>query len=177
MIVVVGHGPSILSGLGSVINSCTVIRLKKGLIPKKQAEHFGSRTDYICGTHPTCENAAPYWHFPPKGAAGAWQNKWHDYFRSFKPGVPYKPWQPKPSTGLCAVFCAMEYLKPTELALIGCDRLLQPEKYSAKWDAVGPQCQPHDWHAENRALYGLGIKIIDLREHEQVHRQESCNGT
>jgi hypothetical protein len=163
VIVIVGHGPSILSGLGAVIDSCTVVRLKKGLPKKADPTHWGTRTDYLCGTHPAYEQGGiPYWHFPPKGG---WADHWHEYWKSLKPGVPFKPWQPKPSTGLAAVFCAMEFLKPKELAFIGCDRLMSPEKYSGKWNETGPQCQPHDWHTERRALHGLGIKIIDLREH------------
>lgn len=153
-----------------MIDSCTVVRLKKGLPRKADPHHWGTRTDYICGTHPVSPGAVPYWHFPAKAEHGAWQNKWHEYFRSFKPGVPFKPWQPKPSTGLCAVFCAMEFLKPSELAFIGCDRLMKPQKYSGKWDEAGPTCQPHDWQAEHEALYGLGIKVIDLREHGEIHR-------
>ena len=172
VIVIVGHGPSILSGLGSVIDTCTVIRLKKGL--RKDPLHWGTRTDYLCGTHPFGQPGIPYWHFPPKAAHGSWQNKWHAYFASFKPGVSFKPWHPKPSTGLAAVFCAMEFLKPEALSFVGCDRLMEPSKYSGKWNESGPTCQPHDWQAEHRALRGLGIDIINLAEsHGQIHRQES----
>jgi hypothetical protein len=139
-----------------VIDSCTVIRLKKGIPKKADPIHWGTRTDYICGTHPSfAVEGPPYWHFPPKAEYGAWQNKWWEYFRSFKPGVPFKPWQPKPSTGLCAVFCAVEFLKAEEIAFIGCDRLMQPDRYSGKWNEAGPVCQPHDWAAEHKVINSL----------------------
>jgi len=101
-----------------------------------------------------------FWHF-----GGDWTVKWLDYFESFRPRFPtkYGDIATKPSHGLCAAFACMEYLKPKELAFIGCDRLLRPDEQTWKWNS-GEQCFPHDWHAEHRALQGLGITIHDLRD-------------
>lgn len=163
MIVVVGHGPSILSGLGAVIDQLTVIRLKEGLRP--DPKHWGTRTDYLCARSSAFQHGSvPFWHFSDTG----WTAKWLDYFYSFEPRIAFKPIRPKPSTGLCAVFCAMEYLKPKELAFIGFDRLLDPDRETYKWHALRSSPWPHDAHAEHRALYGLGLSIIDLVKHGAV---------
>lgn len=171
MIVIVGHGPSILSGLGSVIDSCTVIRLKYGRI--KERKHWGSRTDYLCGRSPRHTEGhpeVPFWHFGDYG----WVDKWLMYWRGMNPrfATDFGSIEAKPSHGLCAAFAACEFLDAKELAFIGCDRILRPDEETWKWNS-GPQCFPHDWHAEHRALKGLGINIIDLVEHGKVHRNES----
>lgn len=169
MIVIVGHGPSILSGLGSVIDACTVVRLKHGRAG--DAKHWGTRTDYLCGRSPRHTEGrpgVPFWHFGDYG----WVEKWLGYFHSFSPRYPtdFGPIVPKPSHGLCAAFAVMEHLKPKEIAFIGCDRLLRPADETWKWN-TGPTCFPHDWNAEHLALHGLGVRIIDLaKEHGQVHR-------
>jgi len=145
LIVIVGHGPSILSGLGSVIDSMTVVRLKKGLVPKAAPSNWGTRTDYLCARSLIYDHGLfPFWHFND-------DRKWLDYYAGFKPR------NKKPSTGLCAVFCAVEH-GATELAVIGFDRLIKPEPEPVethhKWS--------HDERAEHDAMYGLGIRIIDL---------------
>lgn len=161
VIVVVGHGPSVLSGLGAVIDSCTVVRVKFG--DKADPKHWGTRTDYLCGRSVRHADRLPqgavFWHFNDYG----WTDKWLEYFRSFRPtfSTEYGDIVAKPSHGLCAAFACMEYLKPKELAFIGCDRLLRPDEQTWKWNS-GEQCFPHDWHAEHRALQGLGIQITDL---------------
>lgn len=172
VICIVGHGPSILAGCGSVIDSCTVIRVKRGYIGERK--DWGHRTDYLCGRGARDTEGlpeVPFWHF---AEYFPWSKRWVDYFESFGPRYPASLGDivPKPSHGLCAAFAAMEYLKPQELAFIGCDRILRPDETTWKWNS-GPTCFPHDWHAENRALHGLGIKIIDLVEHGKVHRNES----
>ena len=171
MILIVGHGPSILSGLGGVIDDCTVVRLKHGRIGERQ--HWGTRTDYLCGRSPRHTEGhpgVPFWHFGDYG----WVEKWLTYFHTFEPRyqTDFGAIVAKPSHGLCAAFAAMEYLKPDELAFIGCDRLLKPHEQTWKWN-TGPTCFPHDWYAENRALHGLGIRIIDLAEHGKIHRLQS----
>lgn len=159
VIVLVGHGPSILSGRGAVIDRHTVVRLKAGTIP--DSKHWGTRTDYLCARSPAlAKGKVPYWHF-----FGEWTQRWLDYFDSFGPRIPFKPGKPKPSTGLCAVFCAMEFLKPSELAVIGFDRMLSPNRETFKWNSTQPTCWPHDPQAEHAALYGLGIPIVDMVTH------------
>lgn len=165
MIVIVGHGPSILTGLGAVIDECTVVRLKHGRMGEKR--HWGTRTDYLCGRSPRHTEGlpgVPFWHFGDYG----WVEKWLNYFHSFSPrfSTDFGDITPKPSHGLCAAFAVMEYLRPTELAFIGCDRLLRPGDETWKWN-TGPTCFPHDWEAENRILHGLGIPIVDLVKHAQ----------
>ncbi len=152
---IVGHGPSVLSGLGSVIDSHeTVVRLKEC---KTDAEHFGTRTDYLCARSNIFEKpVVPFWLFP------VIQGKWLPVYRKFGTA--------KPSTGLCAVFCVLEYLNPPEIALIGYDQLLHGKagKYN---DRMRTGFTAHDGNAEAKCLASLPVKIIDLaREHEQVHR-------
>jgi hypothetical protein len=158
MIVIVGHGPSILSGMGSVIDSHTVVRLKDGLIPKRHdPKHWGTRTDYLAARSGIYrKEGIPYWHFHDESAQG---QKWLKYFATFKPKI----W--KPSIGLTAVFMAIDHLDAKEIALIGFDRILkQDDMHSAKWDRPGKP--KHAWghcqRAERECLDSLGITIIDL---------------
>ena len=83
--------------------------------------------------------------------------KWLDYYRGFGPSFP------KPSTGLKAVFCAVEFLGPAEIGLLGFDRVLHPDVPTSKWwHAPGKYLYGHDAHAEHRALFALGVKITEL---------------
>ena len=142
MIVIVGHGPSVLSGLGAVIDSHTVVRLKKA--PTKPAEHYGKRTDYLCARSLIFDTGqVPFWLFPD-------DSRWIEYFARFHPR------RRKPSTGLCAVFSAIDRLDAKEIALIGFDAILN------QLDLAG-----HDTRAEHECLHSLGVKIIDL---EKAHR-------
>jgi hypothetical protein len=161
MLVIVGHGPSVLSGLGSVIDSHTVVRLKEGLRvkPKPDPRHFGTRTDYLCGRSKIYEvGKTPFWHFndPPE---------WMRYYASFNPR------HPKPTSGLCAVFCAIDKVAPDEIGLIGFDRLLDPsDMKSRKWhEQRSRSMYGHDQRAEHEALMNLPLRIIDLaRKHGPV---------
>lgn len=165
MLLIVGHGPSILSGLGPVIDQHTVVRLKSG--KTGDAKDWGTRTDYLCARSASfAQPGIPFWHFPE----GEWARWWLDYFNSFEPRIPFKPRLPKPSTGLCAVFCAMEFMKPKEIALIGFDRMLNPDRETFKWNSTQSTCWPHDSHAERKALLGLGIPIIDLVNNGPIPR-------
>jgi hypothetical protein len=155
--VIVGHGPSVLSGLGAVIDQSTVVRLKNGLAvrPKPDPLHWGTRTDYLCGRSLIYKAKEPFWHFNDP-------RKWLDYYQSFKPK------HKKPSTGLCAVFCALDRLSPDEIYLIGYDRLLNPDDMkSRKWNETPSRSlYGHDQRAEHEALMSLPVRIIDLVKHE-----------
>lgn len=134
-----------------------VVRLKDGLTPSQPREHFGTRTDYICGRSGIYRKSnVPFWYFDEeKNAPG----KWLKYFAQFKP----KLW--KPSHGLSAVFCAVDRLNPKQIALIGFDRVLYPEDdRSYKWNSAKKPPHPwaHDQRAEHECLFSLGIEIIDL---------------
>jgi len=166
MLVIVGHGPSILSGRGSVIDSRMVVRLKAGLTKGQEPQHFGTRTDYICARSPMYrQEGIPFWHFQEDKPEEP-ECRWLQYYRQFKP----KYW--KPSAGLCAVFMAKDLLDPKEIGVIGFDRVLyQDDNISYKWNHPKPQPFPwfHDQRAEYECIHSLGIQIIDLaREHAQV---------
>lgn len=158
MIVIVGHGPSVLRGLGSVIDTHTVVRLKHGLNakPKPDPFHWGTRTDYLCARSLIFKDEkskVPFWHFsdPPK---------WLDYYAGFEPR------NAKPSTGLCAVFMALDNLAPQEIGLIGFDRLTNPnDRKSRKWyDTPSTSLYGHDQRAEHECLMSLPVKIVNMGE-------------
>lgn len=119
--------------------------------------HRGTRTDFICSRARRHEQAGiPFWQYPKKpkerGPQVANYARWTDYFRQFSTATP--------STGLSAVFCAVEFLNPPSIALVGFDFLLNPKK-AQEWTHVFG----HDAVAENACLYSFGIPIIDLTEH------------
>ena len=119
----------------------TVIRLKTAVTDPL---HRGMKTDVICSRHAKHEQpGARFWLYPD--CASDWTPYWHKYSR-----------HPKPSTGLSAIFCAAELLKPSAIALIGFDHVLHPnpEHPNHKWG--------HDSSGEHAAVMGLGIEIIDL---------------
>ncbi len=102
--VIVGHGPSVYQGLGSVIDSMIVVRLKHGQIP--DPVHFGSRTDYLCARSPKFDHGKhPFWLYE---------------------GSKY-------STGYCAVVETLARLAPQEIYLIGFDWLLHPGHHEGDW--------------------------------------------
>ena len=149
MIVIVGHGPSILSGLGSVIDTATVIRLKHGRAGLPV--HWGTRTDFICGRALWyAKPPVPFWHFGSQR-----EERWMAFYRKFS--------NQKPSHGLCATFCAIDELKPEEIHYIGCDSMLDPAITFRKWSSPHIWANPHDWRAEREALNNLDIKVKDLR--------------
>ena len=157
MLLIVGHGPSVLSGLGAVIDTHTVVRLKDGLtsVQRKDSKNWGTRTDFICARSLVFDRSEyPFWLFndPPK---------WIEYYQSFRPK------HKKPSTGLCAAFCAIDR-GYKEIALIGYDRLLDPlDRKSRKWNEPS-MCSlyGHDQRAEHEALMALPANIIDLVKYE-----------
>ena len=159
MLLIVGHGPSVLCGLGDLIDQQTVVRLKDGLTPimRKDSKNWGTRTDYLCARSLVFDlGKFPYWWFndPPK---------WLNYYQSFNPR------HKKPSTGLCAVFMAIDKLDAKEIALLGYDRLLNPNDMKSRkatddikytYSLYG-----HDQRAEHECLMSLPVKIIDFRKH------------
>jgi hypothetical protein len=159
VLLIVGHGPSLLSGLGAVIDTHEVVRLKDGLRvrPKPDPSHWGTRTDAICGRSLIYDlGNYPFWYFNDP-------QKWMDYYSSFNPR------HKKPSTGLCAAFCAIDR-GYTEIALIGFDRLLDPkDRTSRKWSEP-KMCSlyGHDQRAEHEALMALPANIIDLVKYGAV---------
>jgi hypothetical protein len=176
MIVLVGHGPSIVGKqLGPWLDEQTVIRLKAAEIP--DAADWGTRTDYVCASNPQFLRKrivrklppidAEYWFLPeqpirdlPPGTRQAGKH-WMAYWRKY---VPANSKTPKPSTGLRAVFCAVEFLAPAEIGLVGFDRILHPEVKTTKWfHPVGKHVYAHEAEAEQRALFDLGVKITEIR--------------
>jgi hypothetical protein len=173
-VVIVGHGPSVVGKrLGPWLDTQTVVRLKWALRPN--VEDWGSRTDYVCGSNPSfwlqrergqAPETAEFWwlgdakKYPDKLRVGRrasqhWFENWQRYLgpESFR----------KPSTGLLAVFCAMEFLQPKEIGLLGFDMVLHPEEPTSKWfHPRGQYLYSHDARAEHRCLMDLGVKITEL---------------
>ena len=136
-----------------MIDSYQVIRLKGGVTDPP--EHFGTRTDYLCARSHLFHNPRlPFWHF--SGDIEERAKKIYSKFGSAKI-----------STGLGAIFCAIEYLKPSEIALIGFDQLLHGKagKYN---DRSRSGFTAHDGKAEMECLKSLPVRIIDLVN--EVHR-------
>ena len=81
------------------------------------------------------------------GVSIADAERWYPYWESF---VAKK--KRKPSTGLCAIFCAVEFFAPEEIGLIGFDYLLAG---MGAWKV-------HDMKAERECAESLGVELIDL---------------
>jgi len=178
MLVVVGHGPSIVGrGLGPWLDTQTVVRLKWAERPN--AEDWGTRTDYVYASHSNFffdrerlkkpKLNAEYWMLPQQfypelpGIRQGSRN-WIDYFAKHREASPVqrKTWR-KASCGLKAVFCAVEFLQPEEIGLIGFDMILHPEVPTFKWNTPpGKYSYAHDAETERRALMALPVKITEL---------------
>jgi hypothetical protein len=132
-VIVVGHGPSVLTGRGSLIDSFdVVVRLKRGVTTPQ--EHWGSRTDFICARSPRFDHGRfPFWLTEI----------------SFGSAV-------KPTTGLCAVLEAKRRLDPHTITVIGFDRLMHPEVPDPPHTWLA-----HDKWAEHRLLVSLGVKELE----------------
>jgi hypothetical protein len=174
MLVIVGHGPSVFQrSLGPWLDTQTVVRLKWAEIP--DPADWGSRTDYVCGSNPSFWTErerrklpkldAEFWWLgepekhkaSPIGRRGS--NTWFDYWAKFRTPESY----PKPSTGLRAIFCAVEFLNPPEIGLLGFDMILHPDKPTSKWfHEPGQYLYSHDARAEHRAVMELGVKITEV---------------
>ena len=92
--------------------------------------------DYRCARSLIYRSTEPFWHFQSP--------KWETYYRQYSKN--------KPSTGLCAVFCAIDELNPRSIYLAGFDSVLDAK-----------ELRGHDTAAENKCLYSLGVEIIDVR--------------
>lgn len=61
------------------------------------------------------------------------------------------------------MFCAVEFLAPAEIGLLGFDRVLHPDVPTSKWfHEQGKYAYGHDAHAEHRCLMSLGVKITEI---------------
>jgi hypothetical protein len=135
-VIVVGHGPSIYSGLGSVIDSHIVVRLKRGLTEYHDPHHWGSRTDYLCARSPRFDHGRyPFWLLKETYAN---QNTLR-----------------KPTTGLCAVLEVLERFPQAQVFVIGFDRLMHPEVPDPPHTWLA-----HDKWAEHELMMKLGVKEI-----------------
>jgi hypothetical protein len=117
-----------------VIDSHTVVRLKRGLLPFYDKHDWGSRTDYLCARSPTYH---PDWLADAQTYRGC-------------------PASKKPTTGLCAVLEARRRFPDEEIAVIGFDRLMHPELQDPPntWLA-------HDKWAEHRLLKDIGVRELE----------------
>lgn len=118
--------------MGPVIDTMTVVRLKRGLLPEHDRKDWGSRTDYLCACSPRFD----------KGKHPFWLAKWEG-------GLP------KPTTGFSAVMEANRRFPDSTIYVIGFDRLMHPERCDPPhaWLA-------HDKWAEHEALKALGVREL-----------------
>lgn len=164
MLVIVGHGTSILRAkIGKWLDDQTVVRLKNA--PMGEPEIWGTRTDYIC-------TRKEYWIGERKPSVEHWMfmrgkdspgrrfcdlDRWTNWYACYS-GM-------KPSHGLCAAMCAVEFLNPDAIGVIGFDSMMHPDvKEQGKYNRQ-PGAWFHDRHAEAKALYDLGPRIINLETH------------
>ena len=147
MLVIIGHGPSIVGKqLGSWLDTQTLVRLKGAQIPN--SVDWGTRTDFICSKSLQYQTSVPFWHYDKNG-------KWRDHFSMYSTR--------KPSTGLTALFCAVDR-GYSEVGLAGFDNLLRPwDQGWTKWHmARHAGTWGHDSHAEHLCAFNLPIKIVDV---------------
>ena len=161
MIVIIGHGPSIVGKhLGPWLDKQFVVRLKRAERPN--FEDWGSRTDAICATSHIYRQAGQFWWAAKSAMAGdsvcrVWDYaRWLSYFRRFSTAKG-------PSTGMRAIMCAVEFMSPKEIALAGFDNLLNPNEIYAKWwQPKGKYHWDADSKAEHECAMSLGVKLVDL---------------
>lgn len=138
-------------------------------------EDWGSRTDYVCGSNPSfwkqrdrgwAPDTAEFWwlgplsKYPQNLVCGRRASEdWFGYWGSYRTEKSF----PKPSTGLLAIFCAMEFLKPKNIGLLGFDMVLHPDAPTSKWfHERGKYLYSHDAHAEHRCLQDLDVTFTEL---------------
>ena len=135
-LVIVGHGPSVHSGLGGLIDTMTVVRLKRGLLDHHDDKDWGSRTDYLCARSLRFDcGRHPFWLL---------RDRYSQY-----------PSHSKPTTGLCAVLEAIERLNPDQIYVTGFDRLMHPERPDPAHTWLA-----HDKWAEHEVLKSLGVREL-----------------
>jgi hypothetical protein len=161
VIVIIGHGPSIVGKhLGPWLDKQFVVRLKKA--EKPNSIDWGSRTDVICATSHLYRQDCMFWwaakrHYPGDANCLVWDcDRWTAYFRQFS--------QTKgPSTGLRAILCAVQFMNAKEIGLAGFDNLLNPKDIYAKWwQPKGKYHWDADSEAENSCVKSLGINLVDV---------------
>jgi hypothetical protein len=127
-------------------------------------------TDYLCARHISFNHGLhPFWVYkynPPMGGKfdyiprhNIWQadwERWDEYYHSFGE-VKHKD----PSSGTCAVYCAVERFNPKEIGLIGFDYVLDNNR---DWF--------HDARAELESIESL-VTIIDLRDGSEIDPKRS----
>ena len=167
VLLIIGSGPSVVGKrLGAWIDQQTVVRLKA--VPVPNVEDWGSRCDFRCGSSVSYRRSEPYWlhashpleNFEQPGVRRADRDRWLAYFGQFNPSY-------KSSTGLKALFCAVEF-GYLSIGLAGFDNLLYPEEKGwGKWTSERHKhLWVHDSRAEHAAAFGLGVTLIDVtREH------------
>jgi hypothetical protein len=118
----------------------TVVRLKRGLLETHDRKDWGTRTDYLCARSSRYDlGKHPFWLLK-------------DSYELYD-----APPKKKATTGLCAVLEVFERFAPTEICLIGFDRLLHPN------DPDPPHTWlAHDKWAEHECLMSLPTRITDL---------------
>ena len=156
MIVIVGGGPSVTKHeLGPWIDRQFVVRMKHAT---RNAKHHGLRMDaYFSRGLSAKKDGYDFWYFPkrpphPEGADSAYWLNWYRKFNNHSA---------KPSSGLCALFCAAEFFPGAEVGLIGFDNVLDGKPFRSG---------PHDGGGEHAAALALNLHLYDLRtEHGQTH--------
>jgi len=160
MLVIVGHGPSVQRAkLGDWIDQQTVVRLKNAPMPDPS---FGKRTDYICSRKEVWVSekkpGVEYWMFQhgkdSPGRRFCDHKRWVEWYARYSSA--------KPSHGLCAVMCAVEFLDPEEIGVIGFDSIMHPEQKEQANHTRGLGKWFHDQDAEARAIHELGPRIVNL---------------
>ncbi len=150
MIVIVGGGPSAgNSDLGPWIDRQYVVRMKHAA---RDRVHRGMRMDaYFSRGYAAKKPNYEFWYFPkhPPHADGCDSTHWLTWYRQFSLSRT-----PKPSTGLCALFCAAEFFPGAEVGLIGYDNVLDGQPFRSG---------PHDGGGEHAAALALNLKLFDLR--------------
>jgi hypothetical protein len=130
-VIVVGHGPSIYTGRGSVIDTMTVVRLREGLYKECDPIHWGSRTDYLCARSAEFDHGRfPFW-------------------------LIQSPPTQKLSTGTAAVLTAQYRLTPREIWVIGFDRVMHPEVPDPPYTWLA-----HNKWVERDLMTLLGVKEL-----------------
>jgi hypothetical protein len=158
MIVIVGGGPSAAeSGMGALIDRQYVVRMKHA---KRDPDHRGMRMDaYFSRGYSAKKLGYDFWFFPkrPPHPEGCDSPYWLNFYSKFS--------RLKPSTGLCALFCAAEFYPKETIGLIGYDTVLDNTRFT-----VGP----HDSGGEWLCVKELPLNIIDLRsEHGKAYLREA----
>ena len=131
-----------------------------------------ANTDYLAARHISSRRGNNYpflcykWADPGEkfkdvSTENVWQadwRRWDDYYASFK------PFNPDPSSGTCAVYSVVERWKPERIGLIGFDYVLDNNR---DWF--------HDARAELESILSL-VTIIDLRDGSEIdpNRSKPC---